>query len=337
MILASASLTKQQKLNALTGLFLTAAFVIILTPLVGAKTLSMADIFSSGGDPVNFKVFWQMRIPRALVAFFAGTILAGAGMVFQAIFRNPLVCPFTLGVSAGASFGATVYIRLGLPVVFWGVSGITGFAFLGALFSVWVVWKLARVKHDSSIAKMLLAGLVVSFFFISLIMFIQYSSNLYQSMRITRWLMGGLFVYGYKPVLDLLPFIIIGLGGIWLFTHELNLLTTGEDLAASRGMDVRRTVKILFVVMSLAIGGVVAVCGPIAFVGIIAPHICRLLIGSDHRYLAPATFLFGGLFLTICDTLARIAAAPAEIPVGIITALIGGPFFLWLLHQNFKN
>lgn len=336
-MLEATSLTKPQKLTALTGLLLATALVIVLTPLIGAKTLSLADIFSRPNDHVNSKIFWQMRIPRALVAFFAGAILAGAGMVFQAIFRNPLVCPFTLGVSAGASFGATIYIRLGLPLVWFGISGITGFAFLGALLSVWIVWKLARIKYDSSIAKMLLAGLVVSFFFMSLIMFIQFSSNLYQSMRITRWLMGGLFVFGYKPVFDLLPFVVVGLGGIWMYTHELNLLTTGEDLAASRGMDVRRTVKILFVVISLAIGGVVAACGPIAFVGIIAPHICRLLIGSDHRYLAPATFLFGGLFLTICDTLARILAAPSEIPIGIITALIGGPFFLWLLNKNFKN
>jgi iron complex transport system permease protein len=335
-MLGIASLTKQQKLKTLGGLLLLAAAVFLLTPLVGAKHLSWTHIFP-GNDPVNFKVFWQMRIPRSLVAFFAGAILAGSGMVFQAIFRNPLVCPFTLGISGGASFGATIYIRLGLPLAWFGISGITFFAFLGALLSVWVVWKLARVKRDSSIAKMLLAGLVVSFFFMSLIMFVQYSSDLYQSMRITRWLMGGLFVYGYKPVLDLLPFIIVGLGGIWMYTHELNLLTTGEELAASRGMDVRRTVKVLFIVISLAIGGVVSVCGPIAFVGIIAPHVCRLLIGSDHRYLTPATFLFGGLFLVICDTLARILAAPSEIPVGVITALIGGPFFLWLLHQRFKD
>ena len=334
-MLTATSLTKGQKLTVLTGLLVAAGLILILTPLIGTKTLSWADIWQN--DQINFKVFWQMRIPRSLVAFCAGAVLGGSGMVFQAIFRNPLVCPFTLGISGGASFGATIYIRLGMPLAWFGISGITFFAFLGALLSVWVVWKLARVKYDSSIAKMLLAGLVVSFFFMSLIMLIQYSSDLYQSMRITRWLMGGLFVYGYKPVLDLLPFIIIGLGGIWIYVHELNLLTTGEDLAASRGVDVRRTVKMLFLIISLAIGGVVAVCGPIAFVGIIAPHVCRLLIGSDHRYLAPATFLFGGLFLVICDTLARILAAPSEIPVGVITALIGGPFFLWLLHQRFKD
>ena len=325
---------RPQKPAVVFGLLLAAIGIMLASPLLGAKTLSAAQVLSFT-DSVDAKVFWQMRVPRSLVAFLAGAILAGSGMVFQAVFRNPLVCPFTLGISAGAAFGATMFIRLGLPPLWLGIPGISAFAFLGALVSVWIVWALARIKYDSSIAKMLLAGLVVSFFFISLIMFIQYSSDLYQSMRITRWLMGGLFVYGYQPVLELLPFALIGLGGIWMCTKELDLLTTGEDLATSRGMNVRGTVKFLFLLMSLAIGGVVAACGPIAFVGIIAPHICRLLVGVNHRYLAPATFLFGGLFLTVCDTLARVLAAPSEIPAGIITALIGGPFFLWLLHRKY--
>jgi len=337
MMLEADTITKRRKMSVLILLLSLTALVLFLTPLVGAQPLSFSDIFSFSNDSLDFKVFWKMRIPRSLVAFFAGAILAGCGMVFQAIFRNPLVCPFTLGVSAGASFGATIYIRLGLPLSLFGISGISSFAFLGALLSVFIVWKLARIKNDASIAKMLLAGLVVSYFFISLIMFIQYTSDLYQSMRITRWLMGGLFVYGYQPVYDILPFVLIACIGIWRYTHELNLLTTGEELAISRGVDVRRTVKVLFVLTSLIVGGVVSACGPISFVGIIAPHICRLLIGSDHRYLAPATFLFGGLFLTVCDTMARTVVAPAEIPVGVITALIGGPFFLWLMQRCFRG
>lgn len=333
----SLSISRWRKMTVLCFLFFAAVVVLLFTPLVGAQSVSLWDVFSFKNPDLDFNVFWQMRIPRSLVAFFSGAVLAACGMVFQSIFRNPLVCPFTLGVSAGASFGATVYIRLGLPLVFWGISGISFFAFLGALLSIFIVWKLSKVKNDSSIAKMLLAGLVVSFFFISLIMFIQYTSDLYQSMRITRWLMGGLFVYGYQSVIDMLPFVVLGVVGIWYFTNELNLLTTGEELAVSRGVDVRRTIKILFLLVSILVGAIVSVCGPISFVGIIAPHICRLFIGSDHRYLAPATFLFGGLFLTICDTAARVLVAPAEIPVGVITALIGGPFFLWLLSHSLKD
>src|SRR3989338_265326 len=258
-------------------------------------------------------------------------------MVFQALFRNPLVDPSTLGVSAGASFGAAVYILLGLSFTVLGIAGISLFAFLGAIFSIYIVWSLSKIRYGSSSSKMLLAGIVVSFFFISLIMLIQYLSDINQSFRITRWLMGGLFVFGYESLRDVLLFSMFGFALIWYFTHELNLLTTGEEVAISRGVDVERMIRILFLLISLVIGCMVAVCGPIAFVGVIVPHICRLLIGSAHRFLTPAVFLFGGLFLTMCDTFARTVVAPAEIPVGVITALVGGPFFLWLLRGRFND
>ena len=197
-----------------------------------------------------------------------------------------------------------------------------------------IVWSLARIQYGNATAKMLLAGVVVSFFFMSLIMFIQYLSGLYQSVRITRWLMGNLYVFGYEEVINVLPLTLIGFGVIWYLANELNLLTTGEEVAISRGVAVHQVILVLFFLISLMIGSIVAVCGPIAFVGIIVPHICRLLIGMDHRYLAPATFLFGGIFLALCDTLARTILAPTEVPVGIITAILGGPFFLWLLADK---
>ncbi len=306
----------------------------MIAPLLGAKLIGFSDIFDASKNNIDSDVFWQMRLPRVLVAFMAGAIFALSGMVFQALFRNPLVSPFTLGVSAGASFGASVYIWLGLAVSFLGISGISLFSFCGAMLSIVIVWSLAKMKGGTSVATMLLAGVAVSFFFGSLILFVQYLSGVVEAFKISRWLMGGLFVFGYKPVFDILPFALIGLCSVWYFTHELNIFTTGEELAIARGVDVERTVKILFFLISIMIGGVVSVCGPIAFIGIIAPHICRLIVGPDHRYLTPATFLFGGLFLTICDALSRSLIAPAEIPVGIITALLGGPFFLWLLVKK---
>jgi iron complex transport system permease protein len=181
---------------------------------------------------------------------------------------------------------------------------------------------------------MLLAGVAVSFFFSSLILFLQYLSDFTQSFRILRWLMGGLEILGFDTVLNLLPLVLGGSAVLTLLRRELNLLTTGEDLALSRGVDVRRVKLVLFLVTSLMVGGVVAVCGPIGFVGMMAPHICRLLVGWDHAHLFPTTLLFGGTFLTFCDTLARTLIAPAEIPVGIITALLGGPFFIWLLLSS---
>jgi len=143
--------------------------------------------------------------------------------------------------------------------------------------------------------------------------------------------MGGFEIVGYRPVINILPFVVVGSSIVFILTHELNLMTTGEDIAISRGVNVRGIKNILFFATSLMVGGVVSICGPIGFVGMMSPHICRLIIGPDHRFLTPITFIFGGIFLTICDTLPRTLIAPAEIPVGVITALLGGPFFLWLL------
>ena len=320
---------------ALIMLLLGSVCVVLFTPLIGFKVLAFENIFFASKESIDAQIFWNIRVPRTLVAFLAGGTFALCGMVFQALFRNPLVSPATLGVSSGAAFGAAVYIALGLSFNILGITGISLFAFSGAMLSIAIVWSLSKIKYGSSISKMLLAGIAVSFFFVSLIMFIQYLGDVSQSFRISRWLMGGIFVFGFKPLWDILPFTVVGLSVIMLTTNELNLFTTGEDIAVSRGVNVDFMIKFLFVVISLVIAGTVSICGPISFVGIIAPHICRLLIGFDHRQLTPCTFLFGGLFLTICDTFARIIVAPGEIPVGIITALLGGPFFLWLLHKRF--
>jgi iron complex transport system permease protein len=282
-------------------------------------------------DGLEATVFWELRLPRVCLAFAAGAALAASGMVFQAMFHNPLATPFTLGVSSGASLGAAVYVRLGLAATAAGAAGMSGAAFLGAVLAILLVYGLTRARHGFSTAALLLAGVAISFFFSSLILFLQYLSDFTQSFRILRWLMGGLEVVGFTALWRLLPFAAAGLGFcVWL-THELNLLATGEDLALSRGVPVPRIKKLLFLATSLMVGGVVAVCGPIGFVGMMVPHICRLLIGPNHRVLLPASLLFGGTFLTLCDTLGRTLIAPAEIPVGVITALLGGPFFLWLL------
>jgi iron complex transport system permease protein len=159
----------------------------------------------------------------------------------------------------------------------------------------------------------------------------QYMSDFTQSFRIVRWLMGGVETVGYSGILTLIPFLAVGAALIFASLRELDLLSLGDDIAAGRGVEVTRTRRRVFLAASLLVGGVVSICGPIAFVGMMAPHICRLLVGEGHTRLAPASFLFGGTFLVLCDTLARTVIAPAEIPVGVITALLGGPFFLWLL------
>ena len=316
-------------------LLVISALTLILSPMLGMKKISLLHLYGPEFDEIEWRIFRDIRLPRTFTAFLAGTSLALSGMALQAMFRNPLATPFTLGVSSGASFGAAVYMiigaKIGIGFFVLGVSGQSVFAFFGSALAILIVYGLTKAKRGFSTATMLLAGVAVSFFFASLILFIQYISDFTQTFRIMRWLMGGFDVAGFRTVFQVLPFALGGSAIVFFLTRELNLLTTGDEIAASRGVQVRAVKKMLFFATSLMVGGVVAVCGPIGFVGMMVPHISRLIIGPDHRYLAPATLLFGGMFLTLCDTLSRTLIAPAEIPVGVITALLGGPFFIWLL------
>jgi iron complex transport system permease protein len=317
----------------LSVLFLLALVVLAAAPFWGMEHVPVSTLWGGTEDAAKLNILWQIRIPRVAMAFLAGTALAASGMAFQAMFRNPLATPFTLGVSSGASLGAAlaaIFDRLSFVVL--GISSQSIFALSGAVLTILLVYGLTRAKRGFSTATMLLAGVAINFFFSSLILFLQYQSDPTRTFRILRWMMGGLEnVVSFREVLGVLPFVVSGCLILFATTHELNLLATGEELATSRGVEVDRTKKLLFFASSLMVGGVVAVCGPIGFVGLMVPHICRLLGGPDHRWLAPATLLFGGAFLVLCDTVARTILAPAELPVGIITALLGGPFFLWLL------
>jgi iron complex transport system permease protein len=321
-----------QRKRLLLGILLVLAVIVLVgAPMAGLNTLSLDAVLHPRSGDLDADIFWSIRVPRICVAFLAGAALAVSGMAFQAVFRNPLATPFTLGVASGASLGAAVYFRIGLAISLLGISGVSLFAFGGAILSILLVYGLTRIKAGFSVGTMLLAGVALSFFFSSAILFTQYMSDFTQSFRIMRWLMGGLEVVGYDSVLNMAPFVVSGAAIILFLSNELNLMMTGEEIAVSRGANVGRIRKVLFFATSLMVGGVVAICGPIGFVGMMVPHICRLLIGADHRYLTPAVILFGGAFLTLCDMLARMLIAPAEMPVGIITALLGGPFFIWLL------
>jgi len=316
---------------AIIFLALFALLVLAAAPFIGMERIPFSTLWQHGDD-MAARIFWQLRVPRVVMAFLAGAGLAAGGLAFQAVFRNPLAEPFTLGVASGAALGASAYIHLGLPFSLLWISGSSWFAFAGALLAVVLVYGMTRTRQGFSTATMLLAGVAVSFCFSSLILFMQYLSDFTQSFVLLRWVMGGLHtVVGFGEVLTVLPLVGAGTLIVFYLTHELNLVTTGEELAASRGVSVNRTKILLFVAVSLMVGGIVSVCGPIGFVGLIVPHICRLLVGPDHRYLTPAALLNGAILLTLCDTLARTVMAPTELPVGILTSLLGGPFFLWLL------
>lgn len=313
-------------------LFLTGSLLIVLAAaMTGGEAIPLDVLLHPQTDSPAGMIFWSIRLPRTCLAWIAGAGLAASGMAFQALFRNALATPFTLGVSSGASLGAAVGMRFGLGATLLGVSGTTLSAMGGALLAIAIVYSLTRFKRDCSIGAMLLAGVAVNFFFSSLILLIQYTANFYDTFRILRWLMGGLQMVGFETPLRMLPFITIGIILLAALVGELNLLATGEELAASRGVAIGRTKTLLFLATSFMVGVIVSVCGPVGFVGLMCPHICRLLVGPDHRRLLPATFLFGGAFLVVCDTAARTVFAPTELPVGIFTSFLGGPFFLWLL------
>lgn len=299
-----------------------------LAPFVGLTEIT--------NDVVRKQILFDIRLPRALFAFVAGSGLALCGMVFQAMFHNPLATPFTLGVASGASFGAAVTVFLGLSFSLLGFDAVTVGSFLGALLAISFVYGISQFRYGFSSETLLLTGVATSFFFSSLILFTQYLSNINDSFRIMRWLMGSLSVTGYQQLMQLLPIVTVSSAIIIWLSRELNLLMAGDDIAISRGVAVKRVRYLLFLTTSLCVGGIVALCGPIGFVGMMVPHICRLIIGTDHRWLIPATLMFGGGFLILCDTVARIVIAPAELPVGVITTLLGGPFFLWLLVRSRK-
>jgi iron complex transport system permease protein len=300
----------------------------VLTPLVGSQPVRLADVLR--GDPTTASIFWQIRLPRILLALLGGAALAVSGLGFQTLFRNALAEPYTLGISSGAALGAVLALRfeggqfLGLSLV-----GLASFA--GALGATALIVGLALRRQGIQTSTLLLAGVAVSLSCSAIILFLQYLADSTQTFRMVRWMMGGLSVVGYTEVLWLLPWVLGGSAVLFASRWELNLLLTGEELAASRGVDLARLRRLVLLATSLMIGALVAVAGPIGFVGLIVPHMLRRVVGHDHLFLVPACVLGGGAFLTLCDAVGRTVMAPAELPVGILTALLGGPFFLWLL------
>lgn len=311
-----------------------AAAVVLAAPLIGPISLPLSVILEPSGVDPAARIFWQIRVPRVAAGFLGGAGLALGGAVFQAVFRNQLATPYILGVAAGASFGVAAVARVGVGVVVLGLGLASWSALGGALLAVSIIWLLSRLRPDASTATLLLAGVSLNFFFSSLILFLQYTASFTDSYRILRWLMGGLGGIDWSSAVQMVPFVLIGGVTVLRLGRELDLLATGDEIAASRGVPVARTRSVLFVATSVMIGGVVASCGPIGFVGMMSPHICRLLLGPGHRRLLPIAAIFGGAFLVLCDTAARLVIAPAELPVGVITAFLGAPFFLWLLLRK---
>ncbi|MBM3817794.1 MAG: iron ABC transporter permease [Acidimicrobiia bacterium] len=309
-----------------------------VAPLVGSTPISFSRVFDRSipfADNVDAQIFFIARMPRVLAGAVVGAALASAGVVLQALLRNPLATPFTLGVSAGAALGAVLAIAMGAAATLGPLSPVPLASLAGACVAAAIVYGLAtRPGRPISTSVLLLAGVTLNSFFSALILFAQYMADFAETYRTVRWLMGDLDVGSFGAVGATLPLLMGAFAIFALLPSSLNLMSVGTDVAATRGVDVGRAQRLAFLGTSLAAGAAVALAGPIGFVGIVVPHLVRLMVGVDHRIVLPASALFGAAFLVACDLVARTVIAPIELPVGIVTALLGGPFFLWLLVRR---
>ena len=312
--------------------------ILLLAPTLGSTDIRLTRVFDTSipwADNVDAQIFFVARLPRVLAGALVGASLAAAGVVLQALLRNPLATPFTLGVSASAALGAMLAIAFNLDVTAFGTAAVSIAAFFGSLVGTAIVYFLAtRVNKALSTNVLLLAGVTLNTFFSALITFVQYLIDFADWYRTARWLLGNLDISSFGPLVAALPLVIVSFVLFAVLPRPLNLLTLGEDVAAGRGVDVGRAQRIAFLSASLATGAAISLAGPIGFIGVVVPHLVRLLVGADHRVVLPASILFGAAFLVICDLIARTVMSPIELPVGIVTAMIGGPFFIWLLVRR---
>ncbi|BEQ15636.1 FecCD family ABC transporter permease [Desulfoferula mesophila] len=275
-------------------------------------------------------ILGQLRLPRLLLAALVGACLGLCGAVFQAILRNPLAEPFILGVSGGAACGAVASVLVGLTGL-WGQSAL---AFGGALGTVGLVLAIARRRGSMETSTLILTGVMINAFFTALIMFVISTTTDQKLHAILFWLYGDLAAANLTKVGLLLPVTLVGAGVIFAYARHLNLLTAGSIAAASMGVAVERVKMIMFLVVSLLVGVTVSLSGLIGFVGLMVPHLVRMTLGHDHRLLLPASALFGACFLMLADTVARIIISPSALPVGVVTAFLGAPFFVLLMAKR---
>ncbi|MDD2237252.1 MAG: iron ABC transporter permease [Kiritimatiellae bacterium] len=315
-----------------TALYLLVVMVILITPLMGVEWTNPAALWGDGGGAaLERQILLQLRVPRMLTAMLAGASLAICGLIFQTLFRNPLATPYTLGVSSGAALGAVLGLALGLSRTILFLSPVIPMALGGALLTIALVYRIASSRKGFSNHTLLLAGVSVNLFCASLILLIQFLSNDQDTYRMVRWLMGSLSASDYRSTLMLALFFLPTLWFFYRRRHELDQLLTGEDLAKTRGVQVHRLRKALYFSVSVLTGILVAFCGPIGFIGIIVPHLSRRLFSFGHGDNMIPTVCCGAVLLTLCDTFARSMFSPLELPVGVVTAVLGGPFFLFIL------
>lgn len=307
--------------TALLSLLLAAA--MIGCAMVGVIKFSLSEMWTS-------PVFWQLRAPRIALSVLVGATLSVCGASYQSIFRNPLTDPYILGISSGASLGAAIAIICGLSAYIWGI-GICSLA--TALITVFLIYNIASIGNRLHTTTLLLTGVCITFLITAVVSFLMV---LHQDKMesIIFWTMGSFSTASWADVLLLLPICVGGLFVIHYYSKDLNLILAGTETAQSLGVEVEKVKRRLLAVTTLMVAFAVSTCGVIGFVGLVVPHCVRLVLGSDNRKVVPASFLVGALFLLLCDTLARTALMPNELPVGSLTAIVGAPLFIFLLYRN---
>lgn len=309
--------------------------VLIASPFIGAVDLDIAEVFTNG--TLQHSIFFDLRVPRVLFAFAAGSILALSGLLFQTLFRNALMTPYTLGISSGAVLGAGIAIKLGLGTIAFGIAAVSIFGFMGAMLTVLLLIYLAKFLKHSHFESLLLLGIALSLFYTSALMIVFYLGDTMQNDMLLRFTMGSLSIIGWMhPILISIIAFVLFLG-IYLFRYELQLLSISDESAKLRGVNTKKVTLLLLTLSSFGIGTLVSISGPIGFIGLIVPHIVAKMHPVTVNKRIVKTALFGGFFLVFCDTVTRSLQTQSELPIGIVTALIGGPFFIYLIISRSKK
>ncbi len=322
-----------------------AAAVLLCTmlacSLIGTQHVSLAKVFEgpakAAGENPDWEIFMQVRLPRVCLAVIVGAALACAGAVLQGMLRNPLADPYILGISSGAGLGAMIAIMLGIGATFLGISSQSTFAFCGAMFTVWLVWFIGRFAGSSQMTALLLAGVVVNSFFSAVIMFLASIAKEKKVYSTIFWLMGTMIEASPTVLWLAATLVAAGIAVLLAISAQMNAISFGDEEARSLGVSTQRVRFVSFAVSAFITAVAVSLSGLIGFVGLIVPHAVRLVFGPDHRLLLPMSCITGAVFLLAADTVARVIVAPAQLPVGVVTAMVGGPFFLFLLYRHTRK
>lgn len=310
--------------------YILLSFIIIVTaPFIGQIDISFINLLNS--SKMDYQVFWDIRVPRVILAFFVGAILALSGLVFQTIFRNPMSTPFTLGVASGATLFTAIGIVLGF------LSFISLFAFIGAMVTIVLLFIISSKLESVETSSLLLVGIALSFFYSACLMVLFFISDLQESYEIVRFTMGSLDIVGFNDIYIIATAAIFLLFLIIKFRYELKLLLTSHQFAKLKGIDVKKVNYTLLLGVSVAVGVAVSITGPIGFVGLIVPHILKIFLKISADKLIVPIFFFGGIFLVFCDMIARNLGTVSDIPIGVVTSFLGAPFFIYLIITRKKR